>query len=217
MTMKKILTILFLLLFAMSCEKEDLVLSEREKIEVKYLQSTRGMVIAADTVNVIQENPPFYDLFIRNKPNRYAFRHIVNYYDEGRENRELIYMGDKIALTFFKAQTFDGSEPGLKNIYWSNIPEIIEELGKTSTSTLNWSEEPLTIELGETDILEGLEVALPGCRDADSVQVYMTSNFAYGKHLIGVVPKNSMVAWYMKIKKVKATVPGFDEDEDQLH
>ena len=30
----------------------------------------------------------------------------------------------------------------------------------------------------------------------------MTSNLAYGKNLIGVVPKNSMVAWYLKIEKV---------------
>ena len=56
--------------------------------------------------------------------------------------------------------------------------------------------------LGSTAILEGLEHVLPGCHEADSVQVFMTSNLAYGKNLIGVVPKNSMIAWYLKIEKV---------------
>ena len=75
-------------------------------------------------------------------------------------------------------------------------------MGDKSNYTLDWSTEPLAIKLGSTEILEGLELALPGCREADSVQVYMSSNLAYGKKLIGVVPKNSMVAWYMKIEKV---------------
>ena len=197
MTMKKFLTILFLLAFAAGCEKEDLLLSERDKIE-KYLTSSRGMVIESEVGNVIQENPPFYNIF-----GRFAYRHIVNYYDEGREDRAVIGMGDKIELTFFNAYTFTGSDPQQSAIYWSNVPEIISSIdNKTSGNTLDWPSEPLTITLGETEILEGLEVSLPGCRDADSVQVYMTSNLAYGKQVIGNVPKNSMVAWYMKIKKI---------------
>ena len=200
MTMKKILTILILLAFMAGCEKEDLVLSERDKIE-KYLTSSRGMVIAADTVNTIQENPPFYDIFIRNKPNRYAYRHIVNYYEKGREDRPIVEWGDNLQIRF-NAYTFSGSEPSTTAIYWSNVPEVIIQLGNKSGNTLDWSTEPLTIKLGTTRILEGLEHTLPGCHEADSVQVYMTSNCAYGKGLIGVVPKNSMVAWYMKIEKV---------------
>jgi FKBP-type peptidyl-prolyl cis-trans isomerase len=82
------------------------------------------------------------------------------------------------------------------------VPEVIERLGNRSGNTLDWSTDPLVVTLGTTAILEGLERALPGCREADSVQVYMTSNLAYGKQLVGVVPKNSMVAWYMKILKV---------------
>lgn len=199
-TMKKFLSILFLLAFMAGCEKEDLVLSERDKIE-KYLTSSRGMVIAADTVNTIQENPPFYDIFIRNKPNRYAFRHIVNYYDADRKSRPTVEWGDKIEIRF-NAYTFTGSEPSQSAIYWSNIPEIITALSQKTEGTLDWPTEPLTIELGKTEMLEGLEYTLPGCHEADSVQVYMTSNLAYGKNLVGVVGKNSMIAWYMKIEKV---------------
>jgi hypothetical protein len=146
---------------------------------------------------VIEEEPSFYSTF-----GRYAYRHVVNYYDEGRESRPQIEWGDKLELRF-NAYTFTGTEPKNKeNLYWSNIPEVIAQLGSNSGNTLDWSTEPLFIELGKTDILDGLELTLPGCYEADSIQVYMTSELAYGKALIGSVPKNSMVAWYIKVEKV---------------
>ena len=195
MAMKKFLTILILLATLAGCKQEDTLLSERDKIE-KYLTSSRRMVADTELGNVIEDNPAFYSVF-----GRYAYRHIVNYYDAGREDRPVVEWGDRLEIRF-DAYTFTGSEPSTSAIYWSNNPEIIQELGKKSGNTLDWSTEPLAITLGTTAILEGLERALPGCHEADSVQVYMTSNLAYGKHLVGVVPKNSMVAWYMKIEKV---------------
>ena len=193
--MKQFLTILFLLPLLVSCEQEDTLLSERDKIE-KYLTSSRRMVSESEVGDIIENDPAFYSLF-----GRYAYRHIVNYYDEERDERPVVEMGDNIEIRF-NAYTFTGSEPTLANLYWSNIHETIIDVGDKSNYTLDWSTEPLAIKLGSTDILEGLELALPGCREADSVQVYMSSNLAYGKKLIGVVPKNSMVAWYMKIEKV---------------
>lgn len=195
MTMKKFLTILILLATLAGCKQEDTLLSERDKIE-KYLTSSRRMVADTELGNVIEDNPAFYSVF-----GRYAYRHIVNYYDAGREDKPVVEWGDRLEIRF-DAYTFTGSEPSTSAIYWSNDAETIQELGKKSGNTLDWSTEPLAITLGTTAILEGLERALPGCHEGDSVQVYMTSNLAYGKHLVGVVPKNSMVAWYIKIEKV---------------
>ncbi len=194
MTMKKFLTILILLATLAGCKQEDTLLSERDKIE-KYLTSRR-MVADTELGNVIEDNPAFYSVF-----GRYAYRHIVNYYEAGREDRPVVEWGDRLEIRF-DAYTFTGSEPSTSAIYWSNNAETIQELGKKSGNTLDWPTEPLAITLGTTAILEGLERALPGCHEGDSVQVYMTSNLAYGKHLVGVVPKNSMVAWYIKIEKV---------------
>lgn len=193
--MKKFLTILFLLPLLVGCKEEDTLLTERDKIE-KYLTSSRGMVAEENIGDVIENNPAFYSTF-----GRYAYRHIVNYYDTDREDRPIVEWGDNLQIRF-NAYIFSGSEPATSAIYWSNIPEIIEQVGRKSDNTLDWSEEPLTIKLGTTQILEGLERTLAGCHEADSVQVYMTSNLAYGKELIGVIPKNSMIAWYMKIEKV---------------
>ncbi len=193
--MKKFLTILILLATLAGCKQEDTLLSERDKIE-KYLTSSRRMVADTELGNVIEDNPAFYSVF-----GRYAYRHIVNYYEAGREDKPMVEWGDRLEIRF-DAYTFTGSEPSTSAIYWSNNAETIQELGKKSGNTLDWPTEPLAITLGTTAILEGLERALPGCHEGDSVQVYMTSNLAYGKHLVGVVPKNSMVAWYIKIEKV---------------
>ena len=195
MAMKKFLTILILLATLAGCKQEDTLLSERDKIE-KYLTSSRRMVADTELGNVIEDNPAFYSVF-----GRYAYRHIVNYYEAGREDKPVVEWGDRLEIRF-DAYIFTGSEPSTSAIYWSNNAETIQELGKKSGNTLDWSTEPLTITLGTTAILEGLERALPGCHEGDSVQIYMTSNLAYGKHLVGVVPKNSMVAWYIKIEKV---------------
>lgn len=193
--MKKFLIILLALPILVGCKEEDSLLTQRDQIE-KFLTSSRRMVAEQDLGNVIEENPAFYTVF-----SRYAYRHIVNYYDAEREDRPVVNWGDRLELRF-NAYTFSGSEPSNSNIYWSNIAEIIDNLGDKSTDTLDWSTEPLSVTLGSTAILEGLEHILPGCHEADSVQVFMTSNLAYGKNLIGVVPKNSMVAWYLKIEKV---------------
>ena len=193
--MKKILSILFLLPLLVGCNNEDILLTERDKIE-KYLTSSRVLVPEEELGNTIEEEPQFYSTF-----GRYAYRYIVNYYDADRENRPTVEWGDRVEIRF-NAYTFSGSEPSTSAIYWSNVPTIIKQLGDKSTGTLDWSTEPLSITLGSTKILDGLEFTLPGCHEADSVQVFMTSSLAYGKQLIGNVPKNSMVAWYMKIEKV---------------
>ena len=195
-SVKRLLMILpLVLLLFVGCDHEDLLLSERDKIE-KYLTSSRGMVAEADLGSVIEDNPAFYSVF-----GRYAYRHIVNYYDAGRENLAEVKMGDELELRF-NAYTFTGSEPSLSALYWSNVEEQILKLQQQSDSKLEWSIEPLKVTLGETDMIEGLELALEGCREKDSVQVYMTSNLAYGRKNLGSVPKNSMVTWYMKIEKV---------------
>ncbi|MBQ2026858.1 MAG: hypothetical protein II214_03045, partial [Alistipes sp.] len=118
--MKKFLTILFFLPLLVGCERENTLLTERDNIE-KYLTSSRKMVPENEIGSVIEDNPAFYSLF-----GRYAYRHIVNYYDAERENRPIVEWGDDLELNFI-AYTFTGSEPATSAIYWSNVPEIIEQ------------------------------------------------------------------------------------------
>ena len=100
--MKKFLTILLLLPMIVGCTEENTLLTERDKI-VKYLTSTRRMVEESELDSVIEEHPTFYNVF-----GRYAYRHIVNYYDADRESRPQVAWGDRLELRF-TAYVFSGT------------------------------------------------------------------------------------------------------------
>ena len=186
-------------LFAAGCNEGEDTLTTQQTAIVRYLTSTRRMVSLAEVGDVIEDNPPFYT-----EHGRSAYRHIANYYDAGRDNRTEVVPGSTVEI-HFNAYVFNGSEPSLTSVYWSNIPATIRSLEAGYANPyddLAWSTEPLVIKLGSTNVIKGLEESLVGCRDKDSVQIYMTYNLAYGKKLLGTVPKNSSVAWYIKILNV---------------
>lgn len=201
MAMKRLIYTVMALCAALLCscsDDEDMLTKQKDSI-VKYLTSSRRLIDEQEVSTSLQENPPFYTAF-----NNSSYRHITNYYEDSREEWMEVEPNSIIDIQF-NAYIFSGSEPNLASTYWSNIPatiSAIEASNKHQYDKLIWSTDPLTVRLGRGEVIEGLEAALVGCRDQDSVQVYMTSQAAYGKHIIGSVPKNSSVAWYIKILSV---------------
>ena len=201
MAMKRGLYCIILVMAALMCgctKDEDMLTKQKDSI-VKYLTSTRRMVDEQEVSGVLQENPAFYTNF-----NNSSYRHIVNFYEPNRQEWVEVEPNSVIDIQF-NAYTFTGSEPQVKDMYWSNIQASISAVEASNNHTydkLIRSTDPLTVRLGRGEVLSGLEAALVGCRDQDSVQVYITSNAAYGKHAIGSVAKNSSVAWYIKILSV---------------
>ena len=199
--MKRLIYTVMALCAALLCscsDDEDMLTKQKDSI-VKYLTSSRRLIDEQEVSTSLQENPPFYTAF-----NNSSYRHITNYYEDSREEWMEVEPNSIIDIQF-NAYIFSGSEPNLASTYWSNIPatiSAIEASNKHQYDKLIWSTDPLTVRLGRGEVIEGLEAALVGCRDQDSVQVYMTSQAAYGKHIIGSVPKNSSVAWYIKILSV---------------
>lgn len=199
--MKRLIYTVMALCAALLCscsDDEDMLTKQKDSI-VKYLTSSRRLIDEQEVSTSLQENPPFYTAF-----NNSSYRHITNYYEDSREEWMEVEPNSIIDIQF-NAYIFSGSEPNLASTYWSNIPatiSAIEASNKHQYDKLIWSTDPLTVRLGRGEVIEGLEAALIGCRDQDSVQVYMTSQAAYGKHIIGSVPKNSSVAWYIKILSV---------------
>lgn len=186
-------------LLTSGCNKDEDMLTKQKDAIVRYLTSSRRLVAEEEVGNVIAENPPFYTQFGQD-----VFRHITNYYEEGRDQWAIVEPTSTLDISF-AAYTFTGNEPTKQQLYWSNIPTLISDIEAANNNQydhLVWSEEPLTLQLGNGAVLRGLEEALIGCYSQDSVQVYMTSAAAYGKQNIGAVPKNSSVAWYIKILNV---------------
>lgn len=185
------------LAFIVSCKGDDDTVKENQKNSiVKYLENNRRLIPVERKDSVIEENPKFYSYF-----GDKAYFHVPTFYDSLRESKREIFAGNVVKLRF-TAYVFSSSEPDISSAYWSNDSLVINRLqnsAKLAPVELNWSKEPLEVVVGSGTIIRGVDEALIGCRDQDSLQVYMSFNMAYGKNIIGIVPKRSAVAWYIKI------------------
>lgn len=191
---------MFAALLSWGCKKDEDKLSAQQTSIVRYLESTHTPRLISEEAarESLDRNPPYYTVY-----NNEAYRYIATVYDEGRDSRREIAEGDRAAIVF-NAYVFAYSP--LTNVmpYWSNRPEIIEAMEQTAGG-LNpeyWSTEPLVLQAGSGDVIEGVSRALVGCREGDEVEVYMTYEAAYGSKYVGVVPKESPVAWLFTIVSV---------------
>lgn len=187
------------LLFSVACGDEavDVAETQRNSI-VSYLTSSHSprLINKKDVGQALEKNPPFYEQVEYN-----TFRYIDDYYNPERESRVLVAEGDEVELTF-TAYIFSGSKPAVSAIYLTNDQVQIDALQNTGLNVEYWKAEPLRVKIGQTNIIKGVEVSLIGCREGDSVEVYMTLDAAYGDDVVGVVPLESSVVWYYTIDKV---------------
>ena len=187
------------LLFSVACGDEavDVAETQRNSI-VSYLTSSHSprLINKKDVGQALEKNPPFYEQVEYN-----TFRYIDDYYNPERESRVQVTEGDDVELTF-TAYIFSGSKPAVSAIYLTNDQAQIDALQNTGLNVEYWKAEPLRVKIGQTNIIKGVEVSLIGCREGDSVEVYMTLDAAYGDDVVGVVPLESSVVWYYTIDKV---------------
>ena len=187
------------LLFSVACGDEAVDVSETQRNSiVSYLTSSHSprLINKKDVGQALEKNPPFYEQVEYN-----TFRYIDDYYNPERESRVQVAEGDEVELTF-TAYIFSGSKPAVSAIYLTNDQVQIDALQNTGLNVEYWKAEPLRVKIGQTNIIKGVEVSLIGCREGDSVEVYMTLDAAYGDDVVGVVPLESSVVWYYTIDKV---------------
>ena len=186
------------LTLAVGCSDDDTELTSQRNDIVRFLTSTHvpRLIAQEDVMNSLEVNPEFYE-----KLNLDLYRYVADYYNEERESRTLVEPGDEVSLTF-TAYTFTGGMPTKANAYYSNDSTILAQLKESGLNAEYWSEEPLVINLGSTNIINGVAESLIGCREGDSVEVYMTYEEAYKNKVVGIVPHRSAVAWFYTIDSV---------------
>ncbi len=186
------------LILAVGCGDDvDVADTQRTNIE-RYLTSSHvpRLINIEDVENSLERNPAFYE-----RIDYSIYRYIATYYDEGRAAKPAIKQGDEVVLTF-TAYVFSGTTPTLSSAYLSNDASVISALSEAGLNAEYWEAEPLTIKIGETNIIKGVSTSLIGCRAGDVVEAYMTLDAAYEDNVVGVVPKESAVAWYYTIESV---------------
>lgn len=205
--MKRVRQIAYLCVMAMmavvllSCSNEsDTTLTSQQTSISRYLTSSHQprLIAEADIASSLDSEPQFYTQWGLD-----IYRYIATYYAEGRDKKLAVEAGRKVALTY-SAYVFTGSKPTISSLYATNRASDIEELTAAGLNAeYEWTTEPMVVTIGNDDIIPAVETALMGCREGDSVEIYLTYDVAYGKHYLGLVPSMSPIVWYIDIVSVK--------------
>ena len=185
---------------AMSCSNQtDTTLTQQQNGIGSYLKNSHQprLIPEAEIGESLDENPQFYSQWGLD-----IYRYIATYYDEERASKPVVALGNEIALRY-SAYLFKNSKPTINELFATNDQALINELISTGLdASYEWSSEPLVVTFGNGEILDSLEIALEGCYEGDSVEVYLTFEAGYGNHILGMVPKKSAMVWYIDILSV---------------
>lgn len=187
--------------FVVSCSNEnDSVLTTQQNKIASYLTSSHQprLISESEVSASLDSEPQFYTQWGLD-----IYRYIATYYDEGRDEWQEVTSRSTIEIVY-TAYVFPNAKPTIANMYATNDPDSIAELEKLGLNTeYEWTTDPMVVTLGKEEVLPGLETALVGCREGDSVEIYLTYDEAYGKHYVGMVPAKSAVVWFIDIVDVK--------------
>lgn len=189
-----------MVMITVSCSNEsDTTLTSQQTSISRYLTSSHQprLIAESEISSSLENEPQFYTQWGLD-----IYRYIATYYAEGREDKSIIEAGSKISFTY-DAYIFTGSKPNISSIYATNRVASIDELKAAGLNTeYEWTTDPMVVTIGKEEIIPALETALMGCREGDSLEIYLTYDVAYGKHYVGLVPSMSSVVWYMDIISV---------------
>jgi hypothetical protein len=187
--------------FVVSCSNEnDSVLTNQQSKISSYLTSSHQprLIPESQVSESLDSEPQFYTQWGLD-----IYRYIATYYAEGRDEWTEVASTSTIEIVY-TAYVFPNAKPTTANMYATNDPDSIAELEKLGLNTeYEWTTDPMVVTLGKEEILPGLETALVGCREGDSVEIFLTYDAAYGKHYVGMVPAKSAVVWFIDIVDVK--------------
>ncbi len=188
-----------------ACSKDEEVLPKQQEQMVKYLTSThQPRLVAKEDVEPGTEQS-YYETF-----GQTVYRYIDGVYNPDRASRPEVTESSVVTITFraylftFSNIVTDGSRitmPFYTNDALLKDAFFSENVGLTPGA---WTFEPLVIDMKKGGIIEGLRLALLGCREQDSVESYMTYTMAYGdKEFINFIEKESPIAYFFTVDKVE--------------
>ena len=193
----KFLAVLCAAIVVVACNNDtDTVLTQQQTSIEKYLTTSHQPRLMEESTigSSTLPEPPFYTRWDMD-----IYRYISTYYEKGREEKAEIVKGTTFDI-IYTAYIFTGSDPKVADMYATNDETSLKQLQDLGLNTsFEWTTEPMRLTLGKSAMIEGLRVALEGCREGDSVEVYMTFAAAYGKNYIGKVPTKSSVVWKVNI------------------
>jgi hypothetical protein len=190
-----LLTVLFAAFVVAGCNKIDDYVTTQESNFERYLSNNK--VTDRDDYDPEEEVTgavvKFYDRIDG------VYRWITN---ESREDRpassEALEMGDSLYI-YFDAYIFEGTRK--KQVFYTNKKKTLNS-SFAKLDTEYWSTDSLGIKLGDGQLMKSMESAFVGCCEGDEVEFLLTTDKAYGKRPMGVVPQYSPVAFVVTINAI---------------
>lgn len=201
--MKRLFAILFVLpLVLAGCSQEDDILPQQQERIVSYLESTHSPRLVAEADVDAGSEQAYYTTM-----GNTVYRYIENAYNPDRLNRAEVTAASTATITF-RAYVFDYTNivtdgTSVTMPYYSNDPALEQVYIDSGLTPGEWKFLPLVVNMSDTNILNGVRLALLGCREGDRVEAYMTYNMGYGDDYMNVVPKESPLAFFFTVDKVQ--------------
>ncbi len=198
----KILFVVILLTAAIlcGCEANDDINTKQREFTIRFLEGSHTPKLIAESglASSQEVDPPFYTVYPA-----YIYRYIATYYDVDRDTRAEITPSSKVTLSF-DLYEFTGSAIATNELpIYTNRAEDEQRLIDAGLNTEVWSFEPMTLSMGSGALLPSIEEALVGCREGDEVEIYLTTQEAYGSKIIGVIEKDSALRFTSTIEVVE--------------
>lgn len=201
--MKKIFRILlpaFGLCAALLCgcsNEEDVLPTQRDRI-VSFLEGSHQPPLVPE-----EEVEPGSDALYYTTLGNTVYRYIRDVYDPERVNRAEVTRSSTVSITFRLYIFTYATIPDTRLPEYTNDPELASAYVAAGLNVEHWSFEPLRLNLRSADILNGLRLALVGCRQGDRVEAYMTYNMAFGDTNFSFIPRESPICITFTVDSVE--------------
>ncbi len=104
------------------------------------------------------------------------------------------------AIINFAVYAFSSSN-GKGELYYTNRKDLVDEESLTDLEHY-WSFDPQEISLGDSRLVKGVRLGLDGCREGDSVLLFVVSKLGYGSKQCGLVPPDTPLVWDIVVSQV---------------
>jgi FKBP-type peptidyl-prolyl cis-trans isomerase len=112
---------------------------------------------------------------------------------EGKGKATVLYAGHYI----------NSSSLNVSNLFFTNNASYADRLKWSVTDTTVF--QPLTVDLQQGDLLEGLRKGLPGVRAGHECYLLFTGRYGLGKGRMGTVPVHAALAYHLWVQSVDNT------------
>ncbi|MCI1785413.1 MAG: FKBP-type peptidyl-prolyl cis-trans isomerase [Bacteroidales bacterium] len=101
---------------------------------------------------------------------------------------------------FYAGYAFTGTTINSDNLFATNDKETADGIKWALSDSTAFN--VLTINLSDSDLIEGLKSALPGVRSGEECYILFSGKYGYGKHKVGTIPAKCALAYHIRVESI---------------